>query len=90
MLSGRTTASLPCPAPPSADADLAGCDFREAVFEGGSLRDAHIRDTRFEGADLREADIGGLKLANAKQFAGATISVRQAAEMVREMGLNVA
>jgi uncharacterized protein YjbI with pentapeptide repeats len=73
-----------------AGADLSGCDFREAVFEGGSLRDAHIRDTRFEGADLREVDLGGLKLANAKQFLGATISARQAAEMVREMGLNVA
>jgi hypothetical protein len=35
-------------------------------------------------------DLGGLKLLNAKQFAGATISARQAAEMVREMGLNVA
>jgi len=73
-----------------ADADLSGCDFREAVFTGGSLRDAHIKDTRFEGADLREADLGGLKLVNAKQFAGAIISPRQAAEIVREMGLNVA
>jgi fluoroquinolone resistance protein len=72
------------------DADLSGCDFREAVFEGGSLRDAHIKDTRFEGADLREADLGGLKLVNAKLFAGATISPRQAAELVRAMGLSVA
>jgi hypothetical protein len=39
---------------------------------------------------LREADLGGLKLANAKQFAGATISTRQAAELVRALGLNVA
>ncbi|MEN3277080.1 MAG: fluoroquinolone resistance protein [Massilia sp.] len=73
-----------------ADADLSGCDFREAIFEGGSLRDAHIKDTRFDGADLREADLGGLKLVNAKLFAGATISPRQAAELVRAMGLNVA
>jgi uncharacterized protein YjbI with pentapeptide repeats len=73
-----------------ADADLSGCDFREAVFEGGSLRDAHIKDTRFDGADLREADLGGLKLVNAKLFAGATISPRQAAELVRAVGLNVA
>jgi len=73
-----------------ADADLSGCDFREAVFEAGSLRDAHIKDTRFDGADLREADLGGVKLVNAKLFVGATISPRQAAEIVREMGLNVA
>ena len=73
-----------------ADADLSGCDFRDAVFEGGSLRDAHIKDTRFDGADLREADLGALKLVNAKLFAGATISPRQAAELVRAMGLNVA
>lgn len=73
-----------------ADADLSGCDFRDAVFQGGSLRDAHIKDSRFDGADLREADLGGLKLVNAKQFAGATISPRQAAEIVRAMGLNVA
>ena len=74
-----------------ADADLSGCDFREAVFEEGcSLRDAHIKDTRFDAADLREADLGGLKLANAKLFAGATISTRQAAELVRVLGLNVA
>jgi uncharacterized protein YjbI with pentapeptide repeats len=69
---------------------LSGCDFRDAVFEGGSLRDAHIKDTRFDHADLREADVGGLKLLNAKQFAGAIISPRQAAELVRTLGLNVA
>lgn len=74
-----------------ADADLSGCDFRDAVFEEGcSLRAAHIKDTRFDAADLREADLGGLKLSNAKQFAGATISARQAAELVRGLGLNVA
>jgi Na+-translocating ferredoxin:NAD+ oxidoreductase RnfG subunit len=39
---------------------------------------------------LREADVGGIKLSNAKQFAGATISPRQAAELVRALGLNVA
>jgi fluoroquinolone resistance protein len=39
---------------------------------------------------LREADLGGLKLANARLFLGATISARQAAELVRTMGLNVA
>ncbi|WP_458254791.1 pentapeptide repeat-containing protein [Burkholderia cenocepacia] len=30
------------------DADLAGADFRDAVFEGGSLRNAHLNDARFE------------------------------------------
>jgi hypothetical protein len=47
-------------------------------------------DTRFDHADLREADLGGLKLANAKLFAGATISPLQAAELVRALGLSVA
>ncbi|MDQ0086441.1 uncharacterized protein YjbI with pentapeptide repeats [Variovorax boronicumulans] len=71
------------------EADLSGCDFREAVFEGGSLRNAHLKLARFEGADLREVDLGGLRLANAAQFKGATISHRQAASLVEELGLRV-
>jgi len=38
---------------------------------------------------LREADIGGLKLTEAKLFRGATISHRQAAVLVAELGLSV-
>jgi uncharacterized ferritin-like protein (DUF455 family)/uncharacterized protein YjbI with pentapeptide repeats len=71
------------------EADLSGCDFRETVFEGGSLRNAHLKLARFEGADLREVDLGGLRLANAAQFKGATISHRQAASLVEELGLRV-
>jgi fluoroquinolone resistance protein len=70
-------------------ADLVACDFREATFDGGSLRDALLTDARFDGADLRGADIGGLKLLNAKLFKGATISHRQAAELMLELGLRV-
>jgi hypothetical protein len=43
-----------------------------------------------ESADLREADLGGLKRVHAKLFASTTISPRQAAELVRAMGLKVA
>ena len=71
------------------DADLSGCDFREAVFEDCSIRHAHLTDTRFEGADLRGADIAGVKLSNARLFKGATISHRQAAELMLELGLLV-
>ena len=71
------------------DANLSGCDFREAVFIGGSLRDAHLTQARFDGADLREADIGGLKLEDARLFRGATISHRQAAGLLRELGIAV-
>jgi uncharacterized protein YjbI with pentapeptide repeats len=59
---------------------LASASYRRCKLTGAS----------FDHADLREADVGGLKLSNARQFAGATISPRQAAELVRAMGLNVA
>ena len=72
------------------DADIAGFDFRDAVFEGGSLQDAHMKLARFDGAHLREMRLGGLKRLDAKLFKGATISHRQAAELVAEPGLNVA
>ncbi|MCY1379276.1 Pentapeptide repeats (9 copies) [compost metagenome] len=71
------------------EADLSGCDFRETIFEGGSLRNAHLKLARFEGADLRDVDLGGLRLANAAPFKGATISHRQAAALVEELGLRV-
>ena len=78
------------PLAPPFDVRAAVDEVGREVLSGGSLRDAHIKDTRFEGADLREADLGGLKLLNAKLFLGATISPRQAAALVREMGMNVA
>ena len=62
------------------DADIAGCDFR----------DAHKKPARFKVAYLREERLGGLKRLDAKLFKGATISHRQAAELVAEPGLNVA
>ncbi|MNE97215.1 Pentapeptide repeats (8 copies) [compost metagenome] len=71
------------------DANLSGCDFREAVFIGGSLRDAHLAQARFDGADLREADMGGLKLEDARLFRGATISRHQAAGLLMELGITV-
>ena len=72
------------------EADLSGCDFRDTVFEGGSLRNAHLKLARFEGADLREADLCGVKLFDAKPFKGATVSYSQAAELLAELGLSVA
>lgn len=72
------------------DADLSGCDFREAIFVGGSLHNAHTKLARFDGADLREVDVGGLKLLDATLFRGATISHKQAAELLGGLGLCVA
>ena len=72
------------------DAELSGCDFRDAVFEGGSLRNAHTRLTRFEGADLRGTDISGLNVMDAKHFKKAVISQRQAAAALAAFGLIVA
>jgi uncharacterized protein YjbI with pentapeptide repeats len=68
---------------------LSGCDFRDAVFEGGSLRDATLKLAKFDNADLRSAEIGGMKLNDAKMFRGAVISHAQAASVLREMGLVV-
>ena len=70
-------------------ADLAGADFREAVFDGCSLRETIITGTRFDGADLRGADLGGLRLTDAGQFKGATVSRRQAADLLAQLGLKV-
>ncbi len=70
-------------------ADLSGADFRAAVFEGCSLREAVITGARFEGADLRGADLGGLRLEDAGRFKGATVSRRQAADLLAQLGLLV-
>ncbi|NLQ25022.1 pentapeptide repeat-containing protein [Shewanella sp. S-1] len=72
------------------DADLSGCDFRDAIFMGGSLRNAHTKLARFGGADLREVDVGGLKLLDTTLFRGATISHKQAAVLLGELGLCIA
>ena len=62
------------------DADIAGCDFR----------DAHMKLACFEGTHLRDVRLGALKLLDAKLSKGATICPRQAAELVAEQCLNVA
>jgi uncharacterized protein YjbI with pentapeptide repeats len=72
-----------------AQADLRACDFRMAVFEECSLRDANMAGSRFESADLRGADLGGLRLMDAALFRGATISREQAGQLLGELGLNV-
>ena len=71
-------------------ADLAKCDFREAVFEGSSLREANIDGARFEDADLRGADITGLELLRqAGRFRGAVVSAAQAEIILGETGIKV-
>ena len=70
-------------------ADLAGCDFRDAVLNACSLRDSHLVDARFDNADLRGADLGGLRLNDARRFKGATISRAQAGALLAELGLKV-
>lgn len=73
------------------DADLAGADFRDAVFEGGSLRNAHLNDARFEGADLRDVDLGGTpRLLASGVLRGATVSYDQAAMLIENFGIRVA
>ena len=71
------------------EADLRSCNFRETVFEECSLKNANLTDCRFERADLRSADLGGVKLTDAKRFKGATISKRQAADLLSQLGLQV-
>lgn len=70
-------------------ADLRKCDFRATIFEECSLRDSIMTGSRFDAADLRGADLGGLKLVDASQFRGATISREQAGQLLSELGLNV-
>ncbi|MNL38130.1 Pentapeptide repeats (8 copies) [compost metagenome] len=71
------------------DADLAGSDFRDTVFHGGSLRNANLKNVRFEGADLREVDLSGIDLTVAARLAGATISKAQAAVLLAELRISV-
>ena len=73
-----------------ADADLGGCDFRDAQFEGGSLRDANLKNAQFEGADLRTVDLSGLTITSvAQQFKGAVLSMEQAAALISGLGVRV-
>lgn len=71
------------------DADLSLCDFRGAIMTECSLRNTNISECRFEDADLRGVDIGGIKLTAAHRFKGATISKRQAAELLAQLGMRV-
>ncbi|HEY3697566.1 pentapeptide repeat-containing protein [Phenylobacterium sp.] len=70
-------------------ADLRRADFRDAILEDTSLRGANLVDARFQGADLRGADLGGLRLVDAAPFRGATISGKQAGQLLAELGLVV-
>lgn len=72
-----------------ADADLTHTDFRDSIFEGGSLAHARIFGAKFAGADLRGADLSGFELNDAKRFKGATISRAQAAMFLAELGVSV-
>ena len=69
---------------------LAGCDFREAVFEGGSLAEANVRQAKFDGADLRQATLGALSVEQVGNFRRAVISHEQAASLAVSMGMLVA
>ena len=59
------------------------------MFTECVLREASVTNARFEGADLRGADLGTLRLGDASRFKGALISKRQAADLLRELGLKV-
>ncbi|CAM3637621.1 pentapeptide repeat-containing protein [Paracidovorax anthurii] len=72
-----------------AEADLSQCDFRQAVFVGGSLRDARVDNADFSLADLGATEISGLPLWNNPKFRKARISLAQAAALAEEGGLVV-
>lgn len=73
-----------------ADADVAGCDFRQAVFgEGCSLANARIVEARFEQADLRGADLAGILMSDPRQFKNSLINPTQAAQLIKGLGLRV-
>lgn len=72
------------------DADLGGCDFQDAVFEGGSLRGASLRGANFKGTDLRSVELGSITLYDLNNsFQGACLSVEQAVQLVSSMGVQV-
>lgn len=72
------------------DADLAGCDFRDAVFNGGSLRGASLKDARFQGADLRAVELGSITVHDLTgSLKGAVISPEQAEQLVESLGVRV-
>ncbi len=54
-----------------------------------SLRDAALDGCRFDATDLRSTDLGGIRLADARLFKGATISLEQAGQLLGELGLKV-
>lgn len=69
-------------------ADLRKCDFRHAVFQACSLREANVAGARFEGADL----LGPTSAAYAsmtRHYSGAIISWQQAGQLLAELGLKV-
>lgn len=72
------------------DADLGGCNFQDAVFDGGSLRGASLRGVNFKGADLRSVELGSITLYDLNNFfQGACLSVEQAVQLVSSMGVQV-
>ncbi|WP_321784147.1 pentapeptide repeat-containing protein [Paraburkholderia sp. J94] len=72
------------------DADLADCDFRDAVFDGGSLGNVRLLNTRFDGADLRQVDLSGLRLSDVQQhLKGTILSVDQAVMLIGDCGVRV-
>ena len=71
------------------EAELGGADFRDAVLERCSLRDASLKDAQFKGADLRSCDLGQIEMTDAPTFKGAIISKTQAADLLRGFGMKV-
>jgi Pentapeptide repeats (8 copies) len=49
-----------------ADADLAGADLRDAIFEHVDLNGADLRGARLDGAVLRHCDLSGARLGLAR------------------------
>jgi uncharacterized protein YjbI with pentapeptide repeats len=71
------------------EANLAGCDFTDAVFDGCRLAGAELRAATFTRADLRGADLGQITPMDCHALKGAYISVDQANVILAGLGLHI-
>ncbi len=71
------------------DADLSGADLRDAVFDDCLLRGTDLTHARLAGADLRGADLGEITPDTPTLLRGAVISLAQAGDLCRALGMTV-
>jgi uncharacterized protein YjbI with pentapeptide repeats len=71
------------------EANLGGCDFTDAVFDGCRLAGAELRAATFTRADLRGADLGQITPMDCHALKGAYISVDQPNTILAGLGLHI-